>query len=571
VDGGTPTLLVKVEGTKRRFILDTGSNVSLIQSGVSGEVVAISNLAPFGVTGDALDVKGEQEVAFHINNVRYEHKFVVCALPTKAAGILGMDFLLKHEAEMNFGKGELKLLDLANLRYGSRKRRGRGAHGTADHSAITIFSTLDNHQVKNKVKVRERNQAPHISLQEAIPFLVKTTSTIRLEPRARQIVLGSLELPKRQEPPRLVCVEPAQIPLEGVFAARTLTYVRREANDRAEQQQGENVTSPNSCPGGSRAGAAVQVMIANFSEEEIILPKATVIGIAEEISENLVASINEDTGFGPQLKGDCRRKESSENFTKFVTEKLAHLTNKERSVMEPVLLRHHYVFHEEGSNDFKGTDLVEHQIIMGDAKPIRRPQYRVPFALRQEMENQIQGMLNKGVIRESQSPWSAPAILAPKKSPTGLAKWRFCCDFRAQNSVTRFNTYPLPVFEETVSTLHGSKYFSVLDCYSGFWQINIKDEHKCKTGFSVPSGHYKFNRLPYGLSNSPSSFQRLMDVVLKNLKGAECWVFIDDVIIFSDTIEEHARRLEHVLQRFEKANLQLQVSKCVFAQLRWNT
>jgi hypothetical protein len=124
----------------------------------------------------------------------------------------------------------------------------------------------------------------------------------------------------------------------------------------------------------------------------------------------------------------------------------------------------------------------------------------------------------------------------------------------------------MPVFQETTSTLHGSKYFTVLECYSGFWQVSLKEEHRELTGFTVPSGHYEFNRLPFGLSNSPANFQRLMDAVLKNLIGVELWVYIDDIIVFSDTAEEHARRLENVFQRFEKANLQLHPGKCVFAQ-----
>jgi len=122
------------------------------------------------------------------------------------------------------------------------------------------------------------------------------------------------------------------------------------------------------------------------------------------------------------------------------------------------------------------------------------------------------------------------------------------------------------VFEETTSTLFGSRYFSVLDCYSGFWQIPIKEEHKERTGFTVPPGHYEFNRLPFGLSKSPSNFQRLMDIVLKSLVGTECWVFIDDVIVFSKSAEEHALRLENVLRRFDEANLQLHPRKCIFAQ-----
>ena len=92
------------------------------------------------------------------------------------------------------------------------------------------------------------------------------------------------------------------------------------------------------------------------------------------------------------------------------------------------------------------------------------------------------------------------------------------------------------MFEETVSTLRGSKYFSVIDCYSRFWQIKITKKIKMKTAFSTPSGHYHFHRLPYGLSNSPASFQRLMAVVLRDLTGTECWIFLDDLIVFSDTI-----------------------------------
>jgi hypothetical protein len=526
------------------------------------------------VTGDALDVKGEQRVAFWINNVKYEHQFLV-SIPTTAAGILGMDFLLEYGVEINFGKAELKLQDFSKFRHGSRKR-GRRARGTADHLALTIFSTLENHQVsvsqenkRNVNDVRQYKKPTRVEVKDAIPYLVKLTSETRLEPRARQVVLGKLEIPKRQEPPELVCVEPTQIPVQGIGSARTLACVVTGATDRAKRQRDENATSAISCCRG-RTSAVVHIMVANFSEEAVVFPKATVIGIAEEISEGLVASVNEGTDFEPQLDSEDRKKDgssqSTEKFKKFVAEKLAHLTPREKSVLQPVLFRFSHVFHKESSNYFKGTDLVEHQVITGDAQPIRRPQYRVPFALRKEMESQIQEMLKKGVIRESQSPWSAPAILDPKKSADGKAKWRFCCDFRFLNKVTQFDTYPLPVFEETVSTLHGSKYFSVLDCYSGFWQINIKEEHKCKTGFTVPSGHYEFNRLPNGLSNSPSSFQRLMDVVLKNLKGTECWVFIDDVILFSDTIEEHAKRLEHVLKRFEKASLQLQPGKCVFTQ-----
>jgi hypothetical protein len=103
------------------------------------------------------------------------------------------------------------------------------------------------------------------------------------------------------------------------------------------------------------------------------------------------------------------------------------------------------------------------------------------------------------------------------------------------------------MLDEAASSLYGSKFFTVLDCYSVFWQINIQEDHKESTGFAVPSSHYEFNRLPFGLSNSPSNFQRLMDVVLKNLVGSECFIFLEDIIVFSSTAEEHALRLENVM------------------------
>jgi hypothetical protein len=96
--------------------------------------------------------------------------------------------------------------------------------------------------------------------------------------------------------------------------------------------------------------------------------------------------------------------------------------------------------------------------------------------------------------------------------------------------------------------------------------VNTKEAHRERTAFSVPSGHYEFTRLPLGLANSPANFQRLMDTVLKNLVGTECYIYLDDRVIFSNTAEEHAWRLEHVLQRFDQANLQLHPGKCAIAQ-----
>jgi len=307
-------------------------------------------------------------------------------------------------------------------------------------------------------------------------------------------------------------------------------------------------------------------MLANFCDEPLTIPKVTILGVAEEASGTLIDRINANTKSRMNTPTKPPRKKQTKNlYDKLLQRKLDHLTPGDRQHIEPVLRKYAHVFHDEESIDFKETKVTEHQTL-GDANPIRRPPYRTPYASREEMQTQVQNMLDKDIVRPSTSPWSAPAILVPKKSQDGKPKFRFCVDFRALNSVTQFDPYPLSVFEETTCTLYGSKYFTVLDCYGGFWQVVIKEEHEERTGFSVKSGHHEFNRLPFGLSNSPANFQRLIDAVLKHLVGTECWVFIDDIIVYSKSAEEHAARLENVLRRFEEANLQLHLGKCVFAQ-----
>ena len=308
-------------------------------------------------------------------------------------------------------------------------------------------------------------------------------------------------------------------------------------------------------------------MLTNFSDVALTVPKATVLGIAEEISESIVDKINKEGQFSSNAPTESRNGEKNkELFHKLLKGKLDHLSPHERQLIEPVLIKYAHVFHDEELNDFKDTNVVEYEIPVGDTTPISRPPYKTPYALRDEMDFQVKKMLHQGVIRESDSPWSAPAILVPKKSLDGKPKYRFCVDFRALNAVTRFNPYSLPAMDEATSTLYGSKYFSVLDCFSGFFQVNMKEAHRERAAFSVPSGHYEFTRLPFGSANSPANFQRLINTVLNNLVGTEYYIYLDDCVIFSNTAEEHARRLEHVLQRFDQANLQLHPVKCAIAQ-----
>jgi transposase InsO family protein len=514
-----------------------------------------------------------------------------------------MDFLLAVKAKLDLECSAISLsrfyqpVAVHQTTKAISDRQGAGEEsGMATYSSFSsAFREIGRGSMQSKRRDRkctrecnpseEQVPADKVSLvtfENSEAWLVKCAETVTITARTRQLVRGKLVGNKHERRPSLVCVEPAQIPIQGVWAARGLAFVTEKnhgnqlidgkvlashvdgARHELKTPHGNDVTTETHGHSTQIVLGETVVMLANFSDENIELPKATIIGIAEEVSEPLIVSANEEKQIA--LENHTKSVEGKLKFQKYASEKLAHLSHAERKCIEPVLVKYAHVFHDEQSNEFRSSNVVEHRIETGNAPPIRKAQYRVPFALRDEMKSQVQNMLDKGVIRDSTSPWQAPAILVPKKSSDGKPKYRFCVDFRALNNVTKFDTYPLPLFEQTTSTLAGSKYFSVLDCYSGFWQINIREQDKEKTAFTVPSGHYEFNRLCYGLSNSPATFQRAVDVVLKNLTGTECWVFIDDVIIFSRTVEEHALRLANVLQRFEGANLQLQPEKCVFAQ-----
>ena len=172
-------------------------------------------------------------------------------------------------------------------------------------------------------------------------------------------------------------------------------------------------------------------------------------------------------------------------------------------------------------------------------------------------------MLDAGAFRESESPFSSNVVLVCKKD----GALRFCIDFCKLNGRTVRDAYSLPRIEETIDTLSGSKYFSKLDLRFGYWQVGIKEADKHNTAFSVgPLGFFECNRMAFGLCNPPASFQRFMERCMGELHLRECLIYLDDIIIFSKTFDEHLMRLENVFRQLEHHGLKLKDSKCEFFQ-----
>lgn len=194
--------------------------------------------------------------------------------------------------------------------------------------------------------------------------------------------------------------------------------------------------------------------------------------------------------------------------------------------------------------------------------PIRQPPRRLPASLKGEVDKEIQGMLQTGVVRPSTSPWSSPVVLVKKRD----GAWRFCIDFRKVNAATHRDAYPLPRIDETLDSLANAVLFTTLDLASGYWQVELDESSKEKTAFSTSAGHYEFNVMPFGLTNAPATFQRLMECVLAGLSPAQCLIYLDDIIVYGTSFEDHLEHLENVLTKLGEAGLKLKPTKCHFAQ-----
>ena len=171
-------------------------------------------------------------------------------------------------------------------------------------------------------------------------------------------------------------------------------------------------------------------------------------------------------------------------------------------------------------------------------------------------------MKKKKVISPSKSPWASPIVLVQKKD----GSTRFCVDYRKVNEVTRKDAYPIPRIDENLNTLAGATFYSMLDLRNGYWEVEVDPDDQEKMAFCTPEGLFEFNVMPFGLCNTPATFQRLMDSVLAGLHWRDCLVYIDDIVVVGKLYKEHLHNLQQVLECLRQAGLKLQSRKCRFLQ-----
>ena len=211
------------------------------------------------------------------------------------------------------------------------------------------------------------------------------------------------------------------------------------------------------------------------------------------------------------------------------------------------------------------TNLVKHNIILAGPVPFKERYRTIPPQLFSEVKAHLKEMLDLGTIRHSSSPWASAIVLVRKKD----GKLRFCIDLRKLNNRTLKDSYSLPRIEHVLDQLLGSTIFTTLDLKAGYWQVEMVEECKPYTAFTCgPLGFYECETMPFGATNAPATFQRLMDNCLGDLNMNWYIVYLDDIIIFRQGAASHIERLEAVFKKLAKAGLKLKPSKCEFFKKR---
>lgn len=221
-------------------------------------------------------------------------------------------------------------------------------------------------------------------------------------------------------------------------------------------------------------------------------------------------------------------------------------------------------FYQEGQT-LTATNAIKHNIITTSEKPVYSKIYRYPKVHEKEIENQVNEMLAHGMIRPSKSPYNSPLWIVPKKSDSqGKAKWRIVIDYRALNNITVDDKFPMPNIDSLFDKLGRAQYFSTIDLAKGFYQIKMEERDIAKTAFSTPLGHFEFIRMPFGLKNAPATFQRMMNHILRDYINQICVIYMDDILVFSSSLDEHLISLNKIFSALNVHNLKVQMSKCKF-------
>lgn len=248
---------------------------------------------------------------------------------------------------------------------------------------------------------------------------------------------------------------------------------------------------------------------------------------------------------------------------------LKHMTEEENNLIREAIYEYQDVFCLE-DEPLTVCPILKHSIrLYTNTAPINIRQYRNSKWESEEIERQVQKLLKDGIVEHSKSPYNSPLLLVKKKAlnnPNKPQTYRLCTDFRQLNAQTIDEYLPTPLVDTLIDYLgqSKSKYYSCLDLRSSYYQIALDDESKEKTAFSTGSSHFQYKRLVMGLKTSSHAFLRAINIAMGDYVGKILYLYMDDIVVFANTLQEHIYRLKLLFQRLRECTLKLSPEKCDF-------
>ena len=288
-----------------------------------------------------------------------------------------------------------------------------------------------------------------------------------------------------------------------------------------------------------------------FDRDSSISKPITVVNTVPQESNVFEPEVNSD--FIDKSDPGPSKLENSDTLRN-LNNKLSHLEPSQQEELKQLIHEYEHLFPDIPTR----TDKIYHDVIVEDSKPIKQHPYRLNPLKRKYLQDEVKYLLENDFIEPSQSNYSSPCILVPKSNGT----YRMCTDYRKVNSVTKTDSFPIPRIDDCIDKVGNSKYVTKFDLLKGFWQVPLTDRAKEVSAFATPNGLYQYKVMPFGMKNSPATFQRLVNNVICGLDG--CDAYIDDFIIYSDSWSDHLQRTRKFFDRLSKAKLTVNLAKTEF-------
>ena len=530
----------KIAQEQCKVLVDTGASRCCIREDYFNKIPGTSLSLLKGVrirsaTGRDLQTLGRAECTFTLGNRDYKMEFIVCRNLRRPA-ILGLDFLRQNRIGTTWTptgtfalqRGEEVLVESIEVCFENTNPIITAyRHYTVPARSIMIVTAKANMQLQDQGRVFEVNATP--SFMDKHPNMITLPVLHKTDQETRENVpylLINLSMEDEE-------IEKGEELAEMTVCPYQLNEIETEQTDEEEE--------------------------INNIEEDKIFEQCDMFDDKTEVDKKFITS---------PAQIESQRKVKLQN---------APITDEDRSNFKELCNKYTDIF-SRSSEDIGHTPLLKMDIDTGDSPPVCQRPYSLPLKHVEWVTKELEILEKAGVISRSVSPWASPIVIVPKKSEPGEPpRRRMCVDYRVLNSLLPpvnkahskakgiLSLVPLPKIDEIYAQLKGSKVYSAIDMRSGYFHLGLSDEAKPKTAF-VPGGphgaKYEFNRCPFGLSQAPAYFQRLVHEVLKGITFA--FGYLDDILIFSPDNKTHLEHLEAVFQRLREADLKLKASKCNF-------